>query len=1008
MNLKYFTAITIAILILTSAVHADVDPPTAPQNLRILNSSSNDTLNVPVTVKETAGVGTNGYPIDVVVPLAKGKFSNVDHFRIANDAGTTVDAQFNVLNRWIDGSIRHVKVHFQPTVTAYTGASGSGTRTYYLKNDGSGNSGTDTDLNVTETTETITVQTGASGVKFTIDKDQFTIFDQVWMDTDGDGLFKDETPIITSNSSNGGVVDGLWAGVQQDSARTDITYTVEESGPMRVVIKAEAPTLYYGSGYDGSDSNHVHGLAVRIYAYAGKPFVKVDYQLQNGAKNSKWAWPLYFDYMDINFSLNMNPVNMTVRADMGDGNVSSGSLSSYTDGAIVKVIGPQMVVDNVTRDTPDMILKLEEGDGTPISPDWEIDETSLFSNPAFSTFLDVDDGTKGVAVTMRNFWQMWPNGLYIDDTGKLSVQMWPSWLCFWNDDGGIIGWQGNCKNESYPARLGYWLFDTQFTYKEAMFYFHNTGTSNATLQNWAKTVQFYPVGTIATSHYQNTAASLDMGGMIPIDTKLSTTDERRPTYTSKDFDLGPKDSYGHYKFGWNQFYFEDKTRKHAPNTTGDQPDTAAALIVTENPSDYWNALDHSMASLNITPYWIGGSYNYSDDWDLLRLQSSQYPLSNIRAKGAPAPANMDAPWLTGSYLMNKARDDAHGWFYHVGWSYFLTGNYWIKDWYHFIAEFRKSTLSHPTHSGGQSRAVGHHLGSAFLAYQITGDTEILDLIQNYIKSYLRPSNTGGTDPGGGVALQDAQYGHIPFVSGDDMPYMMSFLIRQIMSYMDEIKDTDPQAFAEAFQFLSGQIDANINYLNWEYRCDPIEGLNHRSEECASNSASAYILADPVSWYYVITGKRAVLSNLKDYLDDGINGGSYPRTSKYTDWSDQFTGRWTKFVLENEPIRNDRTGPIAITNLVANENASTGEITLSYTAPSDAARYHVVYSDKPISETTNPSTSVSNWWAGGVVGALSKITTFMPETLPDCQYVAVFTFDSDGNMSRMSNVAQIAQ
>jgi hypothetical protein len=44
----------------------------------------------------------------------------------------------------------------------------------------------------------------------------------------------------------------------------------------------------------------------------------------------------------------------------------------------------------------------------------------------------------------------------------------------------------------------------------------------------------------------------------------------------------------------------------------------------------------------------------------------------------------------------------------------------------------------------------------------------------------------------------------------------------------------------------------------------------------------------------------------------------------------------------------------------------------------------------------------------VVGALSKIKIFTPEILPDCQYVAVFTFDSAGNMSRMSNVAQIAQ
>ena len=52
---------------------------------------------------------------------------------------------------------------------------------------------------------------------------------------------------------------------------------------MRAVIRAEAVTLY------DNTENHTHGYAVRIYAYANKPFIKIDYQLQNSPKSMSCA-----------------------------------------------------------------------------------------------------------------------------------------------------------------------------------------------------------------------------------------------------------------------------------------------------------------------------------------------------------------------------------------------------------------------------------------------------------------------------------------------------------------------------------------------------------------------------------------------------------------------------------------------------------------------------------------------------------------------------------------------
>ena len=82
-------------------------------------------------------------------------------------------------------------------------------------------------------------------------------------------------------------------GVQYDSGRMDVVFRIEERGPMRVVIRAEAFTKFV------STTDHQHGFAVRLYAYANLPYVKVDYQLQNSAKNVKRSWPLYLEAMNL-------------------------------------------------------------------------------------------------------------------------------------------------------------------------------------------------------------------------------------------------------------------------------------------------------------------------------------------------------------------------------------------------------------------------------------------------------------------------------------------------------------------------------------------------------------------------------------------------------------------------------------------------------------------------------------------------------------------------------------
>ena len=103
-------------------------------------------------------------------------------------------------------------------------------------------------------------------------------------------------------------------------------------------------------------------------------------------------------------------------------------------------------------------------------------------------------------------------------------------------------------------------------------------------------------------------------------------------------------------------------------------------------------------------------------------------------------------------------------------------------------------------------------------------------------------------------------------------------------------------------------------------------------------------------------------------------------------------------------------PAPIMDLKATQTEK--DVELSWTAPQDAVRYHIVWSDKSISEESTPDPSYTNWWA-------ADVTAFAPEDTPGEKlkvrikpnkknpfYAAIFSFDVNENMSRMSNVTSI--
>ena len=723
---------------------------------------------------------------------------------------------------------------------------------------------------------------------------------------------------------------------------------------MRVIIRVEAVTIYQDT------ENHTHGWAARIYAYAGKPYLKIDYQLQNSAKNVRFAWPLYFEGVNLNFRLNLGS-NPEVLIGQGDGGVYHRARNNGLS-----------LAQEFHNDYG--IYDLQSG-------------TRLASGEVADGFMDVRDGERGVAAFIRNFWQMWPNGFGIDASNKFSLQLFPEWSSQW--------YEGQLS----PTGL-YWLEDMQHTYKETLLYFHTADVTGEELKDLAKTFQWHPVATLPTGWYQETGVTLDLDGVIPLSEKLGEPDRRLPGYYDGAFTVE-----GHYGFNWIN-YWDDDLGSRSSNTCGGGgvPYSLSAFIATENPQEYYRAERFAVGEINLRAQSMA-QYDHETDYERLRL--SENPYCGGRWRKMPysylGEEVLDAPYLSGSGgPVWAARDDQHGWLYHVEEAYYFTANPWIKDWYEFIGEFRRTKLERLDDANDlSSRATGHALANALQAFRVTGDVSILDRFHHHINQYLRTEQHPG-------------YGHNRYGAYDQMdsdaPLSVGFLARAIIAFMTEVRDENPQAYADAFQYLSGLMEWNLNYANFDYWINVVEG------NIGSSSGTGTTLVDPQAWYYWHTGKQQYLDHLNQYIEHGINGGSQPYFTA-AEWpgvveddQEAFLGRFAQFVRENP--RSDTMPPAKITDLKATISGS--DVILEWTAPQDAIRYHIVWGDKPLSGVTTQDRGLLNWWAANAIGpdltpapGVKQQLSFAPAST-ESLYVAIFTFDVIDNMSAMSNLARAEQ
>ncbi len=903
---------------------------------------------VRLTVKDTSARGAVGWPVTAVLPLEFGRFQSIDQFRMTDASGSPIPAQIQVLNRWWvrDNSIRHVSVHFDASVAP------NGSSYYFFQTSGGPGPQPAQAVSVLSSSSQVTVDTGA--VRFVLKKTGFNLFDEVFVDVNGNGAYEASERIIAPGASEGAIFTGRLAGdVQRERDRTDLRWVIEESGPVRAVIRVSGLTSFKGT------TDHKHGFAVRIFAYAGKPLVKVDYQLQNSPKDTRFGWPLYFE----DVSLNIKPTlsNPTSRL-----SVVPGTVYQSAPGAT----GIYLFADS-----------LSQGSVRRSSDNGALATATVRAGYSSHAWADVSDSQKGMAVIIRHMNEMWPNAVEVEADQNVAVRLWPK------QSSQFLG------GAFSPSGL-YWLEDMQQTVKEVLFYFHGPGIAPTTLDNLAANFTWHPIPVVPVSEYKRTSVSLDMDGILPSSTRLPDVDLKQDYWKGSpgnfhwDHDFSRNPSAAVYAYGWLNFE-GDSGRKVAGNAGG-YPLTGADAFGSEN-IDRWYRLERQMwGELNVRPEWIA-EYDHVQDGPRLELSDHPYFSASWRAYDNNDLVPLAAPRLAGTQFNGwYPRDNQHAWLWDIEEHYLLSANPWVRDWYLFIGQFRQRELRGLDRVGRTdvARAEGEYMANAIHAFRVTGDAGLWEALMLNLKSLAEGRIVKET---GTLRVSEA-------------PFQIGFLARAIIDLMVETRGYDHQVYATCWNLLWGFADWNQNVGRFGYYVDGLTGTN------TTSTGNSIYIADPIAYFYLQTGRRAHLDLLRTFAESGIGGGEKP-FMPLLKWSGDMVGRVTQYAFENP--KASETPPSAIANLTASLSGTT--VQLQWTAPARAERYHVVWDTVALSPVYTRDTTKRNLWAAKAVGTGLRAAPGTTQSLSfsaasarsgDTVYVAVITFDVLDNMSASSNIAQI--
>jgi len=379
--------------VVTMSAHASVSANFAP---------TGTTSGQYIALNLAAGPVADKVPLRTGVPFPKGALSDLARLRLETGDGTQeVPAQFDAISRWPDGSVKVALTHMVGDLGAarsYRLAYGSGVaRSPLPRNVAVGGS---------PSTE-ITVDTGL--VRFAVSPKG--ILSKLWRDANGNGLMEPGEQLIDAGDLF--MVNAFDNREYTASAATDALVTVEESGPLRAVIKAQ------GSLTSSSGARLIKYL-VRYYASQGSDKVDMDVSVIDDRLESNVQWNMFQSNERASFAFAAKAMGMRWRY------LSDGAADYRFGGQGGVAYGGKVAGEHYLLQKGD--FKFETVTEGSERRGYDRGHTFSYSGVGAGAkapgWVALDSGNRHLALMVKDFWQQFPGELSVNGN-TLTASLFP-------------------------------------------------------------------------------------------------------------------------------------------------------------------------------------------------------------------------------------------------------------------------------------------------------------------------------------------------------------------------------------------------------------------------------------------------------------------------------------------------------------------------------------------------------------------------------------------------------
>ena len=335
-------------------------------------------VEVPLSVRETAGIDRHQWPIRAGVPLPKGGVKSVAKLQVLDPQGRFVPALFSVANRWDDGSIQWVHCDFAATVSANS-------QTAYVLREVVALPEFPSPMGFIPRGKAFEVITGP--LRFSIGGESNQLLDEVWVDEGWGYNFNEQTKILDSGNFDLLLTSGGRA--YRTKHWTQNRIEVEEHNALRAVVKITGSFALADSKEKRLD------YVARLTTYGGKTFFKLELTLLN---RRDAEFPI--DELSLSFKLNLDLTQQKFVLG-GEPQDYTGNFDSAPQASLAQDSDALYSVSGAVQGS---------GSGRSVRVGW----------------ADLSDGELGLSAGVKWFGQLYPKALQVRNDATLVVKLFTS------------------------------------------------------------------------------------------------------------------------------------------------------------------------------------------------------------------------------------------------------------------------------------------------------------------------------------------------------------------------------------------------------------------------------------------------------------------------------------------------------------------------------------------------------------------------------------------------------